>query len=111
MACMNMLAPGQTLIERMAQVEEALARLRASLTSGRVRVAIGPRGEVSFSGWEDRDGVNDACAYRALAVANSWELRQAVARAEAQSGRKVNAHAVASGAHSHDGGKTWHKGH
>lgn len=42
-------------------------------------------------------------------ASNSWELRQAVARAEAQQGRKVNAHAVASGLHSHDGGKNWEK--
>jgi hypothetical protein len=39
----------------------------------------------------------------------SPELRQAVARAEAMQGVKVNPQAVASGFHSHDNGLTWSK--
>jgi DNA-binding protein YbaB len=111
MPCDSTLNEGQTLQERMTQVQQALARLEASLTSGNVKVTIGANGAVAFTGWKDRDNVTDVCGYRTLSASNSWALRQAVARAEAMSGRKVNASAVAVGTHSHDGGSTWHKGH
>jgi hypothetical protein len=104
-------SPGQTLEERMTEVDEALARLERYLKTGSVRVNVGPQGAISFAGWKDRSGVTDACAYRTLASGNSWALRQAVARAEATSGRKVNERAIAAGHHSHDGGKSWDKGH
>jgi hypothetical protein len=103
------LSPGQTLAERMAQVKAALQRLEQKLQSGAVRLGIGPNGAVVFQGWADRDGVTDVCAYRSLAAENSWALRQAVARAEQFSGRKVNVNAVAAGVHSHDGGRSWDK--
>lgn len=111
MACGSMVKPGQTLAGRMAEVKASLARLEQALAGGRVRVGIGPNGAVTFQGWAvtDRDDVSDVCAYRSLAASNSWALRQAVARAEATSGRKVNAGAVAAGHHSHDGGHTWEK--
>jgi hypothetical protein len=111
MACMGTLAPNQTLVQRMSQVDRALKRLEAALTGGQVKVTIGTSGAVAFSGWSDRDGISDVCAYRSLAVSSSWALRQAVARAEAVSGRKVNAQAIAAGVHSHDSGRTWDKGH
>jgi hypothetical protein len=109
MACETMRQPGQTLAERMKQVQESLQRLGAELSSGKVRVGIAPNGAVTFIGWTNKDGVTDACAYRSLTASNSWALRQAVARAEAMSGRKVNMRAVNEGHHSHDGGKTWEK--
>jgi hypothetical protein len=111
MACESMVKPGQTLAGRMAEVKQALARLEQALTGGRVKVGIGSNGAIVFQGWTvtDRDGVSDVCAYRSLSAGNSWALRQAVARAEAASGRKVNAGAVAAGHHSHDGGHTWGK--
>lgn len=95
--------------ERIDQVKKAFARLEAELSAGRVKVAIAPNGALAFAGWKDRDGVSDACAYRTLTASNSWALRQSVARAEAMSGRKVNARAIAGGHHSHDGGNTWEK--
>lgn len=101
------LSPSQTLAERMAQVKAALTRLEQKLQSGAVQLGIGPNGAVVFRGWQDREGVTDVCAYRTLAAENSWPLRQAVARAEQFSGRKVNINAVAAGHHSHDGGQTW----
>jgi hypothetical protein len=109
MACESMRQPGQSLSERIDQVKKALARLETELTAGRVKVAIAPNGALAFAGWKDRDNVSDACAYRTLTASNSWALRQSVARAEAMSGRKVNARAIAGGHHSHDGGNTWEK--
>ncbi len=113
MPCDTRLREGQSLVARMAEVKSTLAKLERALTAGTVRVSIGPNGAVAFSGWstQDRTDVSDVCAYRTLTAANSWALRQAVAKAEAMSGRKVNAQAVAAGVHSHDGGGSWHKGH
>lgn len=109
MPCASTLAPGQTLVQRMTQVEQALKRLERYLQTGSVRVGIGPSGAIMFTGWKDRDDMSDVCAWRALTAQNSWALRQAVARAETQSGRRVNARAVAAGVHSHDGGASWSK--
>lgn len=88
------------------QQKEALARLEAALTSGTVSLIIGASGSIAFRGWNQREDVSDLCAYRALSAANSPALRRAVMRAEAFGG-KINQRAIASGHHSHDGGKTW----
>jgi hypothetical protein len=113
MPCDTRLREGQTLPQRVKAIDLALKRLEQYLQTGKVQIGIAPNGAITFKGWatEDRDDVTDVCAYRTLASQNSWALRQAVAKAEAQTGRKVNAHAVAAGHHSHDGGKTWHGGH
>lgn len=113
MPCDTVRNEGQTLEQRNEQVKKALTRLELALTQGRAKVRIGPTGGVAFDGWkpEDRDGVTDTCAYRTLTMQGSFALRTAVARAEMQQGRKVNTNAVAAGTHSHDGGKTWHRGH
>ena len=113
MSCMSMRRPGQTVAQRQVAVKAALKTLEAKLTAGRAMVVISPQGAVTFQGWESaqRDDVTDACAYNTLQSEGSWALKQAVARAEAMSGRKVSGAAVAGGTHSHDGGKTWHPGH
>jgi len=107
MPCTSTLRPGQTTAQRQAQIAAALKRLETYLQSGKVRVGIAPNGAVVFQGWQDRDDVTDVCAYRTLVAANSWALRQAVARAEAATGKRVNPQAVTAGWHSHDGGKSW----
>lgn len=111
MPCASKIPAGMSLEQRMTQVQRALKRLEQSLQTGSVKIRIAPNGAIAFAGWKNRDDVSDVCAFRALTSENSWVLRQAVARAEAQSGRKVNAKAVAAGVHSHDGGKTFHPGH
>jgi hypothetical protein len=113
MPCDTKLREGETLETRNTKVKKALTRLEAALASGSVKVRIGPNGAVAFDGWkpDDRDDVTDVCGYRTLSAQNSWALRQAVAKAEATQGRKVNPHAVAAGTHSHDSGRTWNKGH
>ncbi len=97
--------------QRARDIKIALARLEQYLKTGKVQLGVGTNGAIVFKGWEsaERNGVSDVCAYRKLAIAGSWELKQAQARAELMSGRKVDAKLVASGVHSHDGGKTWSK--
>lgn len=113
MPCDTILREGITLEQRVKAIDVALKRLEQYLTQGKVTIGIAPNGAIAFKGWNvgERDDVSDVCAYRTLASQNSWALRQAVARAETLSGRKVNPRAVAAGHHSHDGGKTWHGGH
>jgi hypothetical protein len=108
-----MYKPRQTPLQRKAEVATSVANLRAKLATGAVRVVVGRNGALAFVGWDasEREGVSDACAYRALTNQNSAELRAAIVRAEGLAGTKVNAKLVASGVHSHDHGATWHPGH
>jgi hypothetical protein len=82
------------------------ARLRTGLASGAVGVRLGPSGALTFTGWKS-DLLADSCAYRRLTQANDPNIRQAIVRAEALAGRKLNEQAVLAGVHSHDGGRTW----
>lgn len=107
MACFTMTKPNQTLVERSKEVAASLARLRRYIAAGQVQIVIGPNGAIGLNGWKDRDDVTDVCAVRTLTAEGSWELRQAIAKAEAMTGRRVNMQATAAGWHSHDGGKTW----
>lgn len=113
MPCDTIRDSNETIAERAAEVKAALAKLEAELNLGRVGIKISPTGAIAFTNWkkDDRNDVTDVCAYRTLSIQGSFALRQAVTKAEAQQGRKVNQAAVASGTHSHDGGKTWDKGH
>jgi hypothetical protein len=97
------------LTEIMRQKQrDALDRLRKQLAAGTATVVISANGALAFRGWTgDRSMLFDACAYRKLVAANSPELRRAIARAEALSGRKLNPAAINAGVHSHDGGMTW----
>ncbi len=113
MPCDTVLRPGVSLEQRVKAIDLSLKRLEQFLTTGKASIKISPTGAIAFVGWQgaDRDDVTDVCAYRTLTAANSWALRQAVAKAEAMQGRKVNPKAVIGGQHSHDGGKSWHNGH
>lgn len=111
MPCDSRIPVGMTAEQREQQIKAALKKLEQSLSEGKVMVKIGPQGALAFAGWFDRDGVSDVCAYRRLTVAKSWALKQAVAKAEMMAGRKMDANAVGTGVHSHDGGMTWNKGH
>lgn len=96
---------------RKTQIEEALKRLEDALAKGQASLVIGPQGAVAIKGWDgaSRNGVMDSCALRKLLAKGSFPLRQAIARAEMQQGRKVNEREIAAGTHLH--GDTWHKGH
>jgi len=111
MPCDTRIPEGMTVEQRKKDVEKAVERLERALSAGAVTVKVGPQGSITFSSWAEgkdgRDGVSDLCAYRRLAAKGSWALRQAVVKAEATSGRKVDQRAIGAGFHTHDGGKTW----
>jgi hypothetical protein len=113
MVCETRLKPGRTIQQRAEEVRRAVAGLSDALASGRVKAKVGPQGAVAFEGWSDaeRDGVTDSCAYRRLMVSGSALAKAAIARAEQMAGRSVDRRVLAYGAHSHDGGRTWHGGH
>lgn len=110
MPCDTRLKPRQTIQERAAEVRRAVANLDGLIQRGQVRVKVGPQGAIAFSAWGDseRDGITDACAYRRIMATGSALAKAAIARAEQMSGRSVNRQVVGQGAHSHDGGHTWH---
>lgn len=109
MPCDTKLKPGQTIQGRAEEVRRAVAALDAALRTRRARVKVGPQGAIAFVGFEGRDGITDACAYRRLLATGSALARAEIARAEQLAGRGVDKQAVAQGIHSHDGGTTWHK--
>lgn len=110
MPCDRKLKPKQTLQQRADEVRKAVAKLDAALASGRVTAKVGPQGAIAFVGLsdEDRDGVTDACAYRRLLVTGSALSKAKLERAAAIAGRPIDKQVIGQGAHSHDGGKTWH---
>jgi hypothetical protein len=110
MPCDTRLKPRQTIQERAKEVREATQRLASALAAGRVKVKVGPQGAIAFENWStnERDGVTDACAYRRIMATGSAMARLAIARAEQMAGRTVDKQVVGHGAHSHDGGATWH---
>src|SRR5262249_26282224 len=113
MPCDSRLKKNQTISQRAAEVRAAVAKIDAAIVSGRARVRIGPQGAVAFDGIAEveRDGVTDACAFRRIMVTGSALARAAIARAEQMAGRSIDRRTVATGVHSHDGGRTWHDGH
>ncbi len=110
MPCDTRLKPRQTIQQRADEVRKVVKTLDAALASGRAKVKVSPTGAVAFSGLtdEERDSVTDACAYRRLMISGSAMAKAAIARAEQLAGRGVSRQVLAHGAHSHDGGATWH---
>ena len=105
-----------TTAETKARQTTALDRLSRMLADGTVAVVISSTGAIAFKGMGlgasavadlAGNGLADVCVYRRLLASNSPGLRRAIAKAEVYAGRKVNEQAIASGQHSHDGGKSW----
>lgn len=112
MACETRLRPRQTAQERQAEVKKAVSALDLALRMRSVKVVVGKQGAVAFQGWDNgRDDVTDACAYRQIMATGSALARAAIAQAEQLAGRSVSKQVVGQGVHSHDGGRSWHKGH
>lgn len=111
MACDTRTLPGQTLTQRKEEVLEAIVRLNGLLVAGKVKVVVSKEGAVAFQGWleDDRGRVSDACAYRRLMAIGSSLAKAKIAAAEAAAGRTINKQVVASGLHSHDGGRSFHR--
>jgi hypothetical protein len=110
MACDTRLKRNQTISQRKLEVKKAVSVLDKLLAAGQVRVKVGPQGAVTFTAWADneRDGVTDACAYRQIMATGSALAKMKIAQAEQMSGRSISRQVVGQGAHSHDGGATWH---
>lgn len=102
MPCNTIKLTGEVKKKQQADLDA----LRRGLQNGSVKVVIGKAGSLAFSGWTS-PLLADLCAYRKLTQEGSFALRQAVARAEAAAGTRLNAQAVGAGVHSHDGGRTW----
>src|SRR5262245_47433513 len=110
MPCDTRTLPNQTLSERKQEVKDTVTRLGALLAAGKVKAKVGPQGAIAFEGWvdADRNRVTDACAYRRLMVSGGVLAKAKIAQAEQLAGRTVDKQVIGQGAHSHDGGKTWH---
>jgi hypothetical protein len=110
MPCDRKLKAGQTIQQRVTEVKKAVERIQTGLTNGSVKAVVSPRGAIAFTGISDadRDGVTDACAYRRILVSGSALAREAILKAEIRAGRSVDKLVIGQGAHSHDGGRTWH---
>jgi hypothetical protein len=110
MPCDRTLKAGQSISQRVDEVKKAVEKLSVALAMGRVKAKVGPQGAIAFVGWTDaeRDSVTDACAYRRIMVSGSALAKAAIAKAEQLAGRGVNKLVIGQGAHSHDGGRTWH---
>lgn len=108
MPCESRRRNGQSLAVRQAAIKKAIAALDARLKKRLAKVTVGPQGAIVFTGWDERDDITDACAYRLLAVNGSALALAAIAQAEAVAGRSVNRQALTQGVHSHDGGQSWH---
>lgn len=110
MACDTRLKPRQTIKQRAAEITKATETLSAALASGRAKAKVGPQGAIAFLGLSEaeRDGLTDACAYRRIMATGSALAKAAIARAEMLAGRTVDRQVIGVGAHSHDGGASWH---
>lgn len=110
MPCDRTLKPNQGIQERAAEIRKVVDLLSKGLANGRIKPRIGPQGAIAFEGLTeaDRDGVTDNCAYRRLMATGSPTAIAAIQRAEQMAGRTVDRATVAHGAHSHDGGRSWH---
>lgn len=110
MPCATRLKKGQTVSERAAELRKRGEQIDKMLAAGRVGAKVGPQGAITFTGIPEdvRDGMTDACVYRAIMARGSHQAKMAIAKAERLAGRTVDKKVVAQGLHSHDGGATWH---
>lgn len=102
--------PNQTLTERKAEVKKVIYDINSLIAAGKVKPVVDRlTGAIAFQGFDPflRDGVTDACVYRALMVSGSSLTKAKIAQAETMAGRGVNKQALAAGMHSHDGGQTF----
>jgi len=110
MLCDTRLKQGQTITDRKEEVLRTVETVRKGLIAGSIKPKVGPQGAITFDGLFEaqRNDVTDACIYRRLMVSGSALALAEIAKAEKLAGRSVSREAINSGAHSHDGGRTWH---
>lgn len=112
MPCDSYVPKNQTPVQRKVQIEEAIDRLNKAIEAGQVTLVVDrATGAVGFKGETglQQNGVSDACAYRKLTLKGGFAFKQALMKAEAAAGRKVNEKALDAGIHMH--GDTFHPGH
>ena len=107
MPCETRKRAGQSIQQRATEVREAVSALEGALARRKAKVVVGPQGAVTFTGWENRNDVTDACAYRRIMATGSALARMEIAKAEKLAGRVVDRKVIVQGVHSHDGGSTW----
>jgi len=110
MPCDTKLKKGQSISERKIEIKESVDKLAAALAAGKVKPVVGAKGGIAFPGWAEgqANGVTDNCGYRKIMSSGSALAKMAIERAELLAGRKVDRQVIGQGAHSHDGGRTWH---
>jgi hypothetical protein len=110
MPCNTKLKKGQTIAQRAAELRKRGEQVDKLLAAGRVSATVGKQGGIAFVGIPEdvRDGMTDACVYRAIMARGSHQAKMAIAKAERLAGRAVDKKVVAAGLHSHDNGHTWH---
>lgn len=103
---------GQDLRDRIKQVQKVVETVEKGMASGKIKIVVDKRtGAVAFQGLTDAERlkVGDACVYRKIMSGkNNAMARMKLAAAEQLAGRGVSKQAIAAGAHSHDGGITFH---
>jgi hypothetical protein len=106
---------GQLLSDRKEDIRVAFATISKLLAEKKVKAVVDKKsGAVTFVDVATKQRpqilnekkLSDACIYRRIVKGGNALARQALAQAGA-----VNEQALTHGVHSHDGGKTWHKGH
>lgn len=107
MPCDTVRRESQSTQQRVAEVRRVVGMLDKAIVRRQVKVIVGPQGAITFDGWQQREGVTDACAYRRIMSTGSTLAKSEIARAEQMSGKSVDRRALAAGIHSHDGGQTW----
>jgi hypothetical protein len=110
MPCDTKLQEGQTIAERKEEVRKTVETVAQALAAGTVRAVVSKEGAIAFAGLTEgaRNRVTDACIYRRIMVSGGALAKAAIAKAEAIAGKPVNRQVIGQGAHSHDGGRTWH---
>lgn len=109
MPCDTKLKPGQTITQRKLEISEVVERIQRGLVNNSIKLQLSKQGAVAFSGIDDaaKNSVTDACIYRRIMATGSVLVKAKLQAAQALLGKQ----AVTNGAHSHDGGQTWHAKH
>lgn len=114
MPCDTQWLPGETLRDRINQVNKVVDDVQKGLVNGSIKVVVDKVTKaIAFQGLNDqnRNRVADTCIYKRIMASKGTAIaRQKIAQAEAAAGTNVSKQAIAQGWHSHDG-KTWHPGH
>lgn len=104
--------PEQTLAARIKQVNKVVDDVQRGLVNGSIQVVVDKATKaIAFKGVTDgvRAKVTDVCIYRRIMASKGTAMaRMKIVQAEQRAGVSVSKQAIQQGAHSHDGGVTFH---